>query len=1097
MKHRRRSAALVALTVAALVVSSTGAGAVQVDGQLAATPIDTSIWVPPSPDPSGIAYDPASKTLLISDSEVNEIPAAQPNGYKGANLFQTTRTGVLQATGTTLPWSKEPAGITFVQGQLFVVDDDLKSVFKVTSPGGDGIWGTGDDTPATPKGFKTSTFNNTDPEGVAYDSKRGELLLINGQTGARFYRLTRGANGQFDGVAPGGDDVVREYDIRHYVPQNLVDGMDPEGIAYDSVRDTIVVLDGHSEAIYEADQNGGLLNKIDLTGLKIKNAADVVIAPASDGSGARNYYVVDRGLDNNSHPDENDGKIYEIKASLPPITNRPPAANAGVDQIVDVTETVSLSGAGVDSDAGDTLTYAWSQMGGPAGGATFTTPKQASTDVNFSAVGEYVLRLTVSDGKTTGFDDVVVRVYQPGQARMVTVPIAMGTDDAQEGGGANGDFVEADSADNEFGHNGATNPVRMITGLRFAGLPVPKGSEIVSATIQFKVDEGGTEPASYTIAGHDVDNSPTFVHGGGGDISKRLQSATAAKVAWKPPPWSVIGDAGPDQRTPDLKAVLQEIVDRPGWARNHAASFIVYGPESGTGRRTAEAKDGLTPPVLMVEFKTAPANQPPVVDAGADQAVTSTLPATVDLKGTVTDDGLPGGSTVTSTWSKVSGPGTVTFANAAAPATKATFSAAGDYVLKLAASDGSLAGEDTVKITLTAPAPPPPPPPPPTNKAPVVDAGPDQTEQSTLPAGFDLKGKVSDDGLPSGSKVSSTWSKVSGPGSVSFADKSAPATKVTVGAAGTYVLRLTASDGALSASDDVTVTVTTGDAATAVTLDTQRHLVAYKRIVRLDGVVTSDGKAASGASVNLFVRSAGGAPELVATTTSRSDGTFTFAHRPEVNSSYFVGSGETGSNAVAVRVRPRMGAHLRHGSVLAGTRTVIAGFVSPTIAGHELRLQKWNGSRWRTVRKTLAPAADRLTFRFLVRPQRSGLHRYRVVSPPQGDRARAVAVGKQLWLRTYHATIMRVNPDADVIVVRNTGRVRFDLAGWRLIARPSGTKIALPDFVVRPGRIVRIHSGEGVDNRRNLYLGTGEMWALHGVAVLRDARLRLADRLRF
>ena len=58
----------------------------------------------------------------------------------------------------------------------------------------------------------------------------------------------------------------------------------------------------------------------------------------------------------------------------------------------------------------------------------------------------------------------------------------------------------------------------------------------------------------------------------------------------------------------------------------------------------------------------APENQKPVVNAGPDQ--TLTLPQTATLQGTATDDGLPEGSSLTTTWTMVSGPGTVTFANA-------------------------------------------------------------------------------------------------------------------------------------------------------------------------------------------------------------------------------------------------------------------------------------------------------------------------------------------------------------------------------------------------------------------------------------------------
>ena len=97
-----------------------------------------------------------------------------------------------------------------------------------------------------------------------------------------------------------------------------------------------------------------------------------------------------------------------------------------------------------------------------------------------------------------------------------------------------------------------------------------------------------------------------------------------------------------------------------------------------------------------------PANQPPEVSAGPDRSVT--LPNATSLDGTTTDDGLPAGGALTAAWSKVSGPGAVTFADAAAVDTTATFAAAGQYVLRLTASDGALSRSDDVTVTVN-PAP--------------------------------------------------------------------------------------------------------------------------------------------------------------------------------------------------------------------------------------------------------------------------------------------------------------------------------------------------------------------------------------------------------
>ncbi len=89
-------------------------------------------------------------------------------------------------------------------------------------------------------------------------------------------------------------------------------------------------------------------------------------------------------------------------------------------------------------------------------------------------------------------------------------------------------------------------------------------------------------------------------------------------------------------------------------------------------------------------------NQPPTVSAGSDQTIT--LPASASLSGTASDDGLPGNGSLTHSWSKVSGPGAVTFANVNSLATTANFSVGGTYVLRLTASDSALFTSDDVKV---------------------------------------------------------------------------------------------------------------------------------------------------------------------------------------------------------------------------------------------------------------------------------------------------------------------------------------------------------------------------------------------------------------
>jgi DUF1680 family protein len=93
---------------------------------------------------------------------------------------------------------------------------------------------------------------------------------------------------------------------------------------------------------------------------------------------------------------------------------------------------------------------------------------------------------------------------------------------------------------------------------------------------------------------------------------------------------------------------------------------------------------------------------PPVVKADVDRVVV--MPGKTYLQGTIRAGGKSkAGPGVV--WSKASGPGAVTFEQADAAATTATFSAPGEYVLKLTAHDGQLSGSDTVRVTVDPPAP--------------------------------------------------------------------------------------------------------------------------------------------------------------------------------------------------------------------------------------------------------------------------------------------------------------------------------------------------------------------------------------------------------
>ena len=87
------------------------------------------------------------------------------------------------------------------------------------------------------------------------------------------------------------------------------------------------------------------------------------------------------------------------------------------------------------------------------------------------------------------------------------------------------------------------------------------------------------------------------------DISSR--SKTTSAVAWNTiPAWNANGDAGPAQETPDIRSIIQKIVNRPGWASGNALVVIL----TGSGRRTADSFDGVpsSAPLLHVDWTVNP-----------------------------------------------------------------------------------------------------------------------------------------------------------------------------------------------------------------------------------------------------------------------------------------------------------------------------------------------------------------------------------------------------------------------------------------------------------------------------------------------------------
>ena len=261
----------------------------------------TSVWATPSPDPMGITYDPRTKRLLISDSEVDEMPGL----WKGRNLFVVRRKGNLASSRTLKKFTVEPEDLAMDNRHrsLYVTDDDLDRVFK-DKAGKDGLFGTRDDVAVTV--LHTRRFGSLDPEGLAWRGGRKPMLILtdSGDTGPtslpRVYRIHRGMDKKF-GTR---DDVIKSFGVHKYGFTNA------EDVAIKGKR--LFIVSSRQHFILETTMKGALVRKIDLTSVGVKAASGITFAPGTDGGKGR-IYITDSGVDNNVNPGENDGRLFELK----------------------------------------------------------------------------------------------------------------------------------------------------------------------------------------------------------------------------------------------------------------------------------------------------------------------------------------------------------------------------------------------------------------------------------------------------------------------------------------------------------------------------------------------------------------------------------------------------------------------------------------------------------------------------------------------------------------------------------------------------------------------------------------------------------------
>ena len=166
----------------------------------------------------------------------------------------------------------------------------------------------------------------------------------------------------------------------------------------------------------------------------------------------------------------------------------------------------------------------------------------------------------------------------------VNAQVATSTDDVNEDG------ATYDETINTVWLGNGENPTSYL-GLRFANINVPQGATITTAYLQFYSAQDIWINVDLSIQAEASDNSATFT-----SASRPSQrTLTTTQVAHSSSePWTI----NTWQDFDEMAAVIQEVINRPGWQSGNSLSVILQGTGSQYGRKFVMAYDNLTDPAL-------------------------------------------------------------------------------------------------------------------------------------------------------------------------------------------------------------------------------------------------------------------------------------------------------------------------------------------------------------------------------------------------------------------------------------------------------------------------------------------------------------------
>jgi len=465
--------------------------------------------------------------------------------------------------------------------------------------------------------------------------------------------------------------------------------------------------------------------------------------------------------------------IDAVQVTVNAAPNKPPLANAGADQSINLpTNSITLSGSGTDPD-GSIVSYLWTKISGPAND-NILAATTASTGISNLVEGVYQFQLKVTDNKGASATDIIQvtvnaapnlpPVANAGSDQMVTLPTNSLTISGS-GSDADGTIVAylwtKVSGPANYNIANQTSPVITVQGLaqgtyQFQLMVTDNKGATATDIVQVIVNPPVNQPPVANAGADEVITLPAnslTVSGSASDVDGIVAGYQWSKISG-PTAYNIVN---PTSAATSINGLVEGI---------YLFELRV------TDNNGARARD-----TMQVTVKAA-ANIPPQAHAGSD--ITVTLPVgTASLAGSGTDID---GTIVGYTWIKISGPSSYNITNASSPVTDVWGLTQGIYKFELLVTDNNGAtGRDTMQVTVISAI---------SNIAPIADAGKDQT--ITLPANsVMLSGSGSDaDGIITGY----SWVQLSGPSTSIIASSNDSTTLANNLVGGTYEFELTVTD---------------------------------------------------------------------------------------------------------------------------------------------------------------------------------------------------------------------------------------------------------------------------------------------------------------